>query len=108
MKDLRMIDYDDVEDILLEALDTFCGIKNIYYGVDYLERDIEYVTGTINIVKLGDKPNTLKHKHGNKWSEDVNITESYANAIYYKAEELQKLIDSPLMTRKHYNNDWPY
>lgn len=106
MEGLKLEHYDNVEDILLEALEVFCGIKDIYYGVNNLKKDVEYITGSINIVKLGDKPNTLKHKQDGKWSEDVEISESYADAIYYIAEQMQELISSPSMTRKHYNNDF--
>lgn len=106
MKDLNLEHYDDVNDILLEALEVFCGIKDIYYGVDNLEKDVEYITGAINIVKLGDKSNTLKHKQGDIWSEDVEITESYANSTYYIAEQIKKLISSLSMTRKHCNDDF--
>lgn len=107
MKGLKLEHYDDVNDIILEALDSMCGIKDIYYGVNELSKDVEYVTGTINIVKLGSKPNTLKHKQSDgAWSEDINVSESYANATYFVAEQLQNLVSSPLMRRKHYNNDF--
>lgn len=107
MKGLRMEHYDDVDDILLEALDILCGITSIRYGVEELEQEVEYVTGAINIVKLGDKPNTLKHRHhtSGKWSDDIEVSESYKNATYFNAEQIQNLISNHL-TRKYYNNDF--
>ena len=107
MTGLKLEHYDDVNDILLEALDTMCGVKDIYYGVEELSEDVEYVTGTINVVKLGDKPNTLKHKQSDgTWSDDIVVSESYANATYFTVEQLQNLLSSPSMRRNHYNNDF--
>jgi len=98
--------YDEVNDILEEALDTLCGLTDVRYGIDNLEKDVEYVCGTINIVKLGDKPNTLKHKDDGVWSEDIDQSESnYMYATYYRAEQLQNLVENHL-TRKFYNNDF--
>lgn len=102
-KEIKIRDYDCVEDILLEALDTLCGITSINAFED-LEKDVEYVCGAINIVKLGDKPNTLKHKQGDKWSNDVEVSESYANTMYFRVDQMQKLVTNHL-TMKHYNQD---
>lgn len=107
MKDLKIEHYDDVDDILLEALDTLCGITDIRIGIENLEKNIEYVCGTINIVKLGDVEGTLKHKQGNKWSEDIIASDSYKYATYFRKDQLQNLVEQHL-TRKHYNNDFPY
>lgn len=107
MKGLNMRHYDCVEDIIDEALDTLCGLTDVRCGIDELERDIEYVCGSINIVKLGNKTNTLKHKRDDStWSEDIDQTKSnYMYATYYRADELQNLVEKHL-TRKHYNNDF--
>ena len=106
MKGLNIRDYDDVEDIILEALDTLCGLSDIRCGIDELEKDVEYVCGTINIVKLGDTSNTLKHKNNGVWSEDIDQTESnYMYSTYYRVDQLQNLVEKHL-TRKHYNNDF--
>ena len=106
MNNLKISNYDDVEDIISEALDTLCGITYVRYGIDELEKDIEYVCGTINIVKLGDKPDTLKHKYKGVWGEDVDQSETnYINATYYRADQLQNLVEKYL-TRKHYNNQF--
>ena len=104
MKGLKIYHYDCVEDIIEEALSTMCGVN--IYNYDSLEKDIEYVCGSIAIVKLGDKPNTLKHKHDkNEWSEDVEVSESYEYATYYRCSELDKIVENNL-SRKFYNNDF--
>lgn len=106
MKGLKIEDYDCVEDIIVEALDTLCGITDIREGLEELERDVEYVCGAINVVKLGDKPNTLKHKREDGWSEDVDQTDTnYMYATYYRRDQLQKLVENHL-TRKHYYNNF--
>jgi uncharacterized membrane-anchored protein len=106
MNGLTIEHYENVEDIICEALDALCGITDIRQGIDELEKDVEYACGAINIVKLGDKPNTLKHKHRGVWSEDVDqIGTNYMYATYYRADELQVLVEKHL-TRKHYNNEF--
>lgn len=102
MNGIKYYNYDCVEDILEEALETLCGIE--IQSFNSLKKDVEYVCGAINIVKLGDTPNTLKHKNKNKWSEDIKISDSYKYAEYYKLSEIEKLVDNHLC-RKHYNND---
>lgn len=103
MKNLDCTHYDCVEDILEEALSTLCGI-DVYY-INGLEKDVEYVVGTINIVKLGDNPNTLKFKQNNKWSEDVTVSASYEYATYFRLDKINELIKKHL-SRKFYNNEF--
>jgi hypothetical protein len=107
MKGLTIRHYDYVEDIIEEALDTVCGITDIRQGIANLEKDVEYVSGAISIVKLGDKPSTLKHKHTDgTWSEDTKIEgTNYMYATYYRVDQLQNLVEKHL-TRKHYNNEF--
>lgn len=97
---LNVKDYDEVEDILFELLADKYGI--IGYSFDYLERDVEYVVGTINIVKLGEIPNSLKHlsHHKNEWSEDIVVSESYEYATYYRLDKLQELC------KNHLSGSW--
>ena len=104
MKGLNISHYDCVDDIIDEILSEVCGIKT-YYGIDNLEPNVEYVCGCCNIVKLGSKPNTLKHKR-DVWSEEYDKTDTnYIYANYYRVDELQKIVTDKL-TRKFYNNDF--
>lgn len=140
MKGLKIYHYDEVDDIIEEALGEICniditnriadykellddivfekdirkvlkekcGIETIIKGINNLQKGIEYVCGTINIVKLGDKYNTLKHKDYSNgiWSNDVDQTgTNYMDAVYYNKNELQNLVEKHL-TRKYYNNDF--
>jgi len=104
MNGLKVNNYDCVEDIIEEILSTLCGIDS--YVIDELQKDVEYVVGSINIVKLGDSKNTLKHLNLNeKWSEDTDISESYMYGIYYRKDVLDKIVQEKL-TRKIYNNEF--
>lgn len=95
VENLSVRDYDEVEDILFELLQEQYGIER--YSFDYLEVDTEYVTGTINIVKLGEKPNTLKHRnHKHEWSDDNPVSESYQYADYYRLDKLNDLCKNVL------------
>ncbi|PGB04434.1 hypothetical protein [Bacillus toyonensis] len=90
MKSVRLHDYDTVEDIVLEFLHRN-GVQ-VYSCYESLEKDVIYVCGTMNIVKVGDQPDTLKHKHHDRnWSGDVAITDSYRYATYYVLDEIQRL-----------------
>lgn len=92
---LNVRDYNDVEDMLFELLQETYGVER--YSFDYLEKDVEYVVGAINIVKLGDKMGTLKHKqHNDVWSDDIGITESYEYATYYRLDKLSELCKNNL------------
>lgn len=103
MEGLTINHYDCVEDIIEEALSTLCGIET--YCFEQLIPNVEYVCGCICIVKLGEKPNTLKHlDHKNEWSEDVAVAESYEYSTYYSKEDLERVIKNNL-TRKFYCND---
>lgn len=103
MKRLKMEHYYSVEDIIIEALDTLYGITDVKESIEELERDVEYVCGAINVVKLGDKPNTLKYKsEDGTWSEDIFEDETfYMYAPYYRKDQLQDLVENKL-TRKHH------
>lgn len=107
MKGLNIRHYDVVEDIIEEALETLCGITDVRYCIEDLEKDVEYVCGSINIVKRGDKPNSLKHKRNDgTWSDDIDQTNSnYMYCTYYRADELQNLVTNHL-TRKNYYNEF--
>lgn len=95
VENLNVKDYDEVEDMLFELLQEHYGIER--YSFEYLEKNVEYITGTINIVKLGDKPRSLKHKHHNDvWSDDIDITESYEYAEYYRLDKLNDLCKNVL------------
>jgi hypothetical protein len=95
VENLNVRDYDEVEDIIFELLQEHYGIER--YSFEYLEKDVEYVVGAINIVKLGDIPNTLKHRnHNNEWSDDIAITESYEYATYYRLDKLNELCKNVL------------
>lgn len=103
VENLTINHYDCVEDIIEEALSTMCGIDT--YNFEGLIPDVEYVCGCICIVKLGDKPNTLKHlDHKQEWSEDVEVSESYEYSVYYKKEDLDRIVKNNL-TRKFYYNE---
>lgn len=105
MKGLKVEHYDNVEDIIDELLSTMCGLETVY-GIDNLEKNVEYVCGAVNTVKLGDEPNTLLHKHKNGWSEEVDQTETnYMHSTYYRKDKLEELIEKHL-NRKFYNNDF--
>ena len=70
---LNIKSYDEVEDILFELL------------------------ADINIVKLGEEENSLKHLyHDNQWSEDITVSESYIYATYYRLDKLNDLINNHL------------
>jgi predicted transcriptional regulator YheO len=95
VENLSVIDYDEVDDIIGELLQEQFGI--VAYSFDNLDRDVEYVAGTINIVKLGEKLDSLKHRYlNNVWTEDIEVTESYRNAIYYKLDKLSGLCKNTL------------
>lgn len=98
VENLSVNDYGEVEDILYELLQEHYEIEG--FNFDSLEKDIEYVTGTINIVKLGNKPNTLKHKqYVNEqwtWSNDVEVSESYEFATYYILDKLNDVCKNVL------------
>jgi predicted transcriptional regulator YheO len=95
VENLSVKDYDEVEDMLFELLQEHYGIER--HSFDYLEENVEYIAGTINIVKLGDKPNTLKHRnHKNEWSSDIKVTESYEYATYYRLDKLNNLCKNVL------------
>lgn len=95
VENLNVKDYDEVEDILFKLLQEHYGIER--YDFESLEKDVEYVAGTINIVKLGEKHSTLKHKqHNDVWSDDIAITESYEYATYYRLDKLNELCTNVL------------
>lgn len=95
VKNLNVRNYDEVEDLIFELLQEHYGIER--HSFDCLEPNIEYVVGTINIVKLGDNPNTLKHlHHDNQWSNDVPVTESYEYAEYYRLDKMNELCKNTL------------
>lgn len=102
MNGITYKDYDCIEDIIEEILSTICGIA--VYNIDNLEKDKLYLTGCINIIKLGDKPNTLKHLQDNKWSDDVEISQSYEYASYFDLDVIDKMVKEKL-TRKFYYKD---
>lgn len=95
---LNVRDYSEVNDMIYELLKERYSIECC--GLDFLEKDVEYVTGTVNIVKLGDKPNTLKHQQYLNgecvWTDDVTITESYKYAEYYRLDKMNYLCKSVL------------
>lgn len=80
--------------MLLELLQQHFDIEE--YCFDHLEKNVEYITGATNIVKLGENPKTLKHNHDNKWSDDVKITDSYKHAIYYRLDKMDNLCKNAL------------
>lgn len=94
VENLNIKDYGEVEDILGELLQEHYGIE--CYDYESLEKGIEYVAGTINVVKLGSTHETLKHKHDNKWGEDIAITDSYRYATYYRLDMLENLCKNTL------------
>ncbi|KMN45645.1 hypothetical protein [Bacillus sp. LK2] len=96
MKSIRLHDYDTVEDILLEFLYRI-GVP-VYSCYESLDKEVIYVCGTMNIVKIGDKADTLKHKyHDGNWSENVEITDSYRYATFYVLDEIQRLCATHLI-----------
>lgn len=98
VENLSVHDYDEVEDMIGELLQEQFGI--IAHSSESLEKNVEYIVGTINIVKLGDAPNTLKHRHrkGEEWvwSADIKMSESYEWATYYELEKFQSLCANTL------------
>lgn len=98
VEDLTVHDYFDIEDILSELLREQFGI--VSYASHNLEKGTEYITGTINIVKLGDTPSSLKHKQKNdkgwSWSEDIPMTESYEWATFYDLKKFKELCKNTL------------
>lgn len=95
VEDLSVKDYDEVEDIIYELLQVHYGIER--YDFESLEKDVEYVAGTINIVKLGDIPYSLKHKRQNgEWSDDISVTDSYRYSTYYRLDKLNDLCKNTL------------
>ena len=104
MTNLRLEHYDCVEDIIEEALETFCGIKE-YYIDDVLDNNNELFTcGTINIIKKGKDNNHLLHRYGDGSWDEAEISESYQYAKYYKVSELENIL--PKLCRKNYNNEF--
>lgn len=98
VENLNVKGYDEVEDMLFELLSEHYGIKR--YDFESLEKNVEYVVGAINIVKLGDKPNSLKHKQNingqQLWSKDIEVTESYQYATYYRLDKMTDLCNKNL------------
>lgn len=94
VNNLNVRDYECVEDIIGELLQDQHGIIELYF--ESLERGVEYIVGSINIVKLGNRPNTLKHKHDNEWTEDIEVSESYRDATYYELKAMNKLCENVL------------
>lgn len=94
VENLSVKDYDEVEDILFELLQEHYSIER--YDYESLENGIEYVAGTINIVKLGDTHETLKHKQSGEWSRDIPITDSYRYTTYYRLDKLESLCKNTL------------
>lgn len=99
MKDLKLHDYDCVEDIIEEALETFCGIKK-YYSDDVIVSNDEFVCGSIAIVKKGKDDNHLAHKFSDNTWHEAEITDSYQYAEYYKVSELENIL--PKLCMKNY------
>lgn len=102
MNGISYKDYDCVEDIIEEILSTICGIE--VYNVDNLEKDKTYIIGSINIVKLGNKPKTLKFFQNGKWSEDVEMSQSYEYAFYFDLNIIDKIVKEKLTRKFYYNN----
>ena len=94
VENLSVENYNEVDDMIFELLQEHYGIER--YDFESLEKDVEYVVGTINIVKLGEKSNSLKHKHNNRWTDDIEVTESYEFAEYYRLDKLNDLCSSAL------------
>lgn len=105
MKNLKLNDYDCIDDIISEALETLCGIKK-YSLEDVLINNSseEFVCGTITIVKGGKDNNHLKHKCIDGTWIEAQISDSYKNSEYYKLSELEILL--PKLSRKGYNNSF--
>lgn len=99
VENLSVHDYDEVEDMIGELLSGHFGIQA--YSFDYLEKGVEYVVGTINIVKLGETPSSLSHSHRQKdgtraWTDDIKVTESYEYATYYRLDKFNELCKNTL------------
>lgn len=98
VENLSVHDYGEVEDLIGELLKEQFGI--VAYSFDNLEKGVEYVAGTINIVKLGDNPDSLKHKQPNGeewlWSNDIEVTDSYRYTTYYELEKMNDLCQNTL------------
>lgn len=101
-KKLTLRDYDCVRDMIEELL-YLNGITE--YGFEGLEGDTVYVVGTNNIVKLGEKAGTLKHRRYStdengellySYTKDIVATDSYLNASYYELEAMEKLVGEKL------------
>lgn len=96
MKSIRLHDNDTVEDIALEFLYRI-GVP-VYSSYEPLDKDVTYACGTMNIVKIGHKTDTLKHTYldGN-WLKNVEITDSYLYATFYVINEIQRLCATHLI-----------
>ena len=100
-KKLTLLDYDCVQDMIEELL-YLSGI--VEYGFENLEGGTVYVVGANNIVKLGEKAGTLKHRYTTEengdfsysYTDDVEATDSYLNATYYELEAMEKLVNEKL------------
>jgi hypothetical protein len=103
MEGLKLQHYDCVEDIIEEAIETFCGIHK-YYIDDVFQSDEEFTTGTINIIKRSRNKNYLLHKYSDGTWHEAEINGSYEFAEYYKVSELEKIL--PKLCRKNYNNEF--
>lgn len=98
VENLSVHDYNEVDDMIYELLYERYGIER--YDFESLEKEVEYVVGTINIVKLGDTSRSLKHKQSIDgewhWSDDVPVTESYEYATYYVLDKFTDLCQNTL------------
>jgi len=103
MKDLKLNDYDCMEDIIEEILDTICNIKT-YSIITVQNSDEEFVCGSINIVRKGKNKHCLSHKYSDGTWHEAEISDSYRYAQYYKVSDLENLL--PRLSRKNYNNDF--